>query len=63
VYALAKAVALRGVSEQAVYRLARQNGAPARIDLKTLQALCDVFDVGIDELLTREPLPKSKPKR
>ena len=53
VYALAKAVERRGgVSEQAVYRLAR-NSAPERVDVRLLDAICDVLDVGPGELLER----------
>lgn len=63
-YGLAKAVEKRGVSEQAVYRLARVNGAPQRLDMRLLAALHDVLKItDMNELLARgaPPPPSRKP--
>jgi DNA-binding Xre family transcriptional regulator len=52
-YALAKAS--RGaIPITTAARLVEANGRPKRIDLATLDALCDVFGVGPGDLLERE---------
>lgn len=62
VYALAQAVAERGVSVQAVYRLARQEGAPKRMDVRLLVALYEVFGCrDFNELLTLKPVGEYAP--
>jgi DNA-binding Xre family transcriptional regulator len=44
----------------AAHRLVKSKGRPKRVDLVTLEALCDVFNVRPGELLEHEP---RKPKR
>lgn len=68
VYALAKAVEKLGVSEQAVYRLARVEGAPKRMDVRLLCALYEVLGCrDFNELLTLKPVgefaPYTPPRR
>jgi DNA-binding Xre family transcriptional regulator len=53
-YQLAKASGER-ISMTNAYRLLDSGGRPDRIELDTLEALCDVFNVGPGELLEREP--------
>lgn len=50
---LIEPLADRGIvlSRTQVYRLTRD---PERISLQLLAALCDIFDVGVDELITVE---------
>jgi len=52
-YQLAKASGGR-IPMTSAYRLVESKGRPGRIDLDTLQALCDVFDCDPGELLERE---------
>ncbi len=62
VYALAKAVEQRGVSEQAVYRLARLDGAAQRFDARLLVALYDVLGChDFNELFTRNAVNEYAP--
>lgn len=62
VYALAKEVGKRGVSEQAVYRLARVEGAPKRMDVRLLCALYEVLGCrDFNELLTLKPVGEYAP--
>jgi DNA-binding Xre family transcriptional regulator len=56
-YQLARASAGR-ISMTKAYRLVESEGRPPRVDMETLEALCDVFNVGPGELLERD-----KPKR
>jgi hypothetical protein len=68
VYQLANAVAEHGVSVQAVYRLARLDGAAQRFDARLLMALYDVLGCrDFNELFTRKPVEEyaaySPPKR
>jgi DNA-binding Xre family transcriptional regulator len=53
-YDVAKAIKRSGVSEMAVYRLARVHGKVKRLDMRLLAGLCDVFKVEPGELLERE---------
>ena len=56
VYQLANAVAEHGVSVQAVYRLARVDGAAQRFDARLLSALYEVLGChDFNELFTRKP--------
>lgn len=51
---LVKPLAARGVvlSRSQVYRLTRD---PDRVSLRVLAALCDIFGVGVEELITLGP--------
>lgn len=42
------------ISMTNAYRLVESKGRPARVELDTLDALCDVFGVGPGELLERD---------
>jgi DNA-binding Xre family transcriptional regulator len=52
-YQLAKASNYR-ISITKAYRLVDSKGRPPRADFETLEALCDVFNVGPGELLERD---------
>jgi DNA-binding Xre family transcriptional regulator len=52
-YQLAKASAGR-ISMTNAYRLVDTEGRTERIDMATLEVLCDVFNVGPGELLERD---------
>jgi len=52
-YALAKASDF-AISITTAARLVDEENPPARVDLRTLEVLCDVFDVGPGELLERD---------
>ncbi|WKN54247.1 helix-turn-helix transcriptional regulator [Rhodococcus opacus] len=58
-------LAERGVhlSREQVYRLVAKT--PQRLSLETLAALCDIFDVGVEDLIevavTEEPVHKKAP--
>jgi DNA-binding Xre family transcriptional regulator len=41
-------------------RLVEANGRPKRLDMATLDTLCDIFDVGPGELLERDKRPRSR---
>lgn len=62
-YQLSKASAGR-ISMTNAYRLVESAGKPDRIEMDTLEALCDVFGVGPGELLEQEHhKPAKKRKR
>jgi DNA-binding Xre family transcriptional regulator len=52
-YALAKA-SNGALSMTNAHRLVNSEGNAGRVDLHTLEVLCDVFDVGPGELLERD---------
>jgi DNA-binding Xre family transcriptional regulator len=52
-YQLAKASNGR-LTVTTAYRIVAANGHPDRIDMRTLDILCDVFGVGPGELLERD---------
>lgn len=60
-YQLSKATNGR-ISMTNAYRLVDAEGKPDRIELDTLEALCDVFGVGPGDLLEQES-PKPTRKR
>jgi DNA-binding Xre family transcriptional regulator len=57
-YQLAKASRGR-ISQMKAYRLVESAGRPTRIELATLDALCDTLDVGPGELLERDKRRKA----
>jgi DNA-binding Xre family transcriptional regulator len=57
-YALAKA-SHGALSMTNAHRLVNTRGNAGRVDLRTLDVLCDIFDVGPGELLEREKKRKS----
>ncbi|MDB4893174.1 MAG: hypothetical protein JWL61_5029 [Gemmatimonadetes bacterium] len=62
-YEVAQAVKALGVSDQAVYRLARVDGAVQRLDLRLAAALCQVLGVEPSALLTNAPVPRKPAKK
>lgn len=61
-YKVAKASDGR-VSLTTIYRLTRSEGRVESFDGELLEALCDVFGVGVAELLEREPAKRSRSRR
>lgn len=58
-YALAK-LSRGAISLTTAHRLVEADGKPARVDLKTLDAICDTLDVEPAVLFERDPKPKRR---
>lgn len=59
VYAVSKATGGR-VSTAALYRLGRRNGRVRYLDTEMLDALCEVFGVGLADLLERDTTKRKR---
>jgi DNA-binding Xre family transcriptional regulator len=44
-----------------IYRLVREKGAVNCFGADVLDAICDALDVGVSEVLTRDPAPRGSP--